>query len=341
MEALGERDPNVLFDIYTTVPRWFFDQSLRSSFSYNPLLTDIGFVQKTPLRVDLPETVRRLEGFFPLKSDNIAPLASEISEKGCRIVLCDISPLGILVAEKAGVPSVLLENFTWDWLYEGYREEMPGIGRLIPYLKDVFGRADFHIQAEPFCMKNNADLTTRPVSRKPRTSPETVRERLGIPDGAKVVTITMGGTPEHFPFVQQLEKHPDVCFILSGASDHARSRENLVLLPQHSEFFHPDLVWASDLIIGKAGYSTIAETFYAGTPFGYIPRAGFPESEALESFISNEMNAMTLTDEAFHSGEWLSLLPRLLSLPRTHRVAPRGADQAAQFILEKINTESV
>ena len=30
--------------------------------------------------------------------------------------------------------------------------------------------------------------------------------------------------------------------------------------------FHPDLVNASDAVIGKAGYNTLAEVFYAGTP---------------------------------------------------------------------------
>ena len=193
MGAIGELDPAIAFDIFTTVPRRFFDQSLDAPFTYEPLLTDIGFVQKTPLLVDLPETVRRLDDFFPVDQNRIDSLAAGIKAKGCRIVLCDISPLGILVAEKAGVPSILIENFTWDWLYEGYRGEMPQIGRHTPYLKNLFERADYHIQTEPACLKSTADLTTYPVSRKPRISRKEVRESLGISGNRKMVMITMGG----------------------------------------------------------------------------------------------------------------------------------------------------
>lgn len=338
MGALGELDPTIRFDIYTTVPRWFFSQSLEVPFAYESLLTDIGFIQETPLLADLPETVRRLDTFFPVRQNRVDSLAAKIRENGCRMVLCDISPMGILVAGAAGVPSILLENFTWDWLYEGYQEEMPQIGRYIPYLKNLFEKADFHIQTEPVCLRRSADLTTAPVSRKPRNSRERLRESLGISEGRKMVTITMGGTPEYFPFTGHLEKHPDVCFVLSGASDQVRSSENLVLLPQHSGFFHPDLVCASDGVIGKAGYSTIAETYYAGVPFGYIPRKGFRESKALESFIREEMPALTLDENDFYSGEWLSLLPRLLELPPVKRKGHLGAGQAARFIYNVLSS---
>lgn len=336
MGALGDLDSAVEFDIFTTVPRWFFDQSLDSPFSYEPVLTDIGFVQKTPLLVDLPKTVQRLKDFFPLEQDRTNPLAARIKESGCRIVLCDIAPMGILVAREANIPSVLIENFTWDWMYEGYQEEAPQISRHISYVKELFEAADFHIQTEPVCLAKNADLTTFPVSRKPRTSRKEVRKNLGISGNRKMVMITMGGTPGHFPFLRHLEKHQDIHFVVSGGSDQAQSHNNLVTLPRDSDFFHPDLVRASDGVIGKAGYSTIAEIYYAGVPFGYIPRKGFRESKVLESFIRKEMGAVTLDKEDFYRGNWLSHLPQLLDLPPMKRQGPRGADQAARFIYDLI-----
>ena len=203
------------------------------------------------------------------------------------MVICDIAPMGIAVAREAGVPSVLIENFTWDWMYGGYLEEAPQMERHILYLRELFESVDFHIQTVPLCSPKNKDLTALPISRRPRTSPRAVRKKLGIPLDAKMVMITMGGIPARFPFLEQLEACGDVSFVLSGGSDQARSRKNLVLLPQHSAFFHPDLVHASDAVIGKAGYSTIAEVFSAGIPFGYVPRKGFRESAVLESFIRN------------------------------------------------------
>ena len=338
MAALQDLDPSLSCDIFTTVPHWFFAESLRGPFTYESLLTDVGFVQKTPLLVDLRETVLRLNAFFPLHRSRIRPLADEIRRRGCRMVVCDIAPMGIATAREAGVPSVLIENFTWDWMYEGYLEEAPQMERHILYLRRLFESVDFHIQTVPLCSPKNRDITTLPISRKPRTSPRAVRKELGIPLDAKMVMITMGGIPARFPFLEQLEAHGDVSFVLSGGSDQARSHKNLVLLPQHSAFFHPDLVHASDVVIGKAGYSTIAEVFFAGIPFGYVPRKGFRESAVLESFIRKEMHGASLDEEAFHEGAWLQKLPGLLDLAPIERKGPRGADQAARFIYDILSS---
>jgi hypothetical protein len=73
MEAVCEMDPAVHFDIFTTVPGWFFDDSLKAAgFTYHQLTTDLGLVQKTAFEVDLDETLRRLNSFFPFSPAQIA-----------------------------------------------------------------------------------------------------------------------------------------------------------------------------------------------------------------------------------------------------------------------------
>jgi len=338
MAALQDLNPSLTCDIYTTVPEWFFADSLEGSFTYKALLTDIGFVQKTPLLADIEKTMHLLNAFFPLDRSGIHALADKFRQRGCQMVVCDIAPMGIAAAREAGIPSVLIENFTWDWLYEGYLEEAPQMDRHIAYLRELFESADFHIQTVPLCSPEKGDLTTRPIRRRPRTSPEDVREKLGIPMGAKMVLVTMGGIPSRFPFLDQLKDYRNVFFVISGGSDQARVHENLVLLPQRSAFFHPDLVDASDAVIGKAGYSTIAEVYFAGVPFGYVPRKGFRESEVLESFIRKEMRGVCLDETGFHEGTWLQELPGLLDLAPVERRGPWGVDQAARFLDDLLST---
>jgi hypothetical protein len=48
MEALAQIDSSHQFDIFTTVPEWFFANCNSFAFQYHQLLTDIGLVQKTP-----------------------------------------------------------------------------------------------------------------------------------------------------------------------------------------------------------------------------------------------------------------------------------------------------
>jgi hypothetical protein len=332
MAALLELDPALAFDIFTETPRWFFEDSLEDHFSYHSLLTDVGFVQESPLRVNLQETLYRLNHFLPFAAARIAELASDLSKNRCSLVLCDIAPMGILAAKQAGIRSVLVENFTWDWIYEAYVNEMIGLTPHIRYLKTLFAMVDVHIQAEPVCERLPVDLTTSPVSRKPRKAPGEIRKALAVPADAKAVLITMGGISASHPYLRSLEKRDDVYFILPGASEDVCARGNVLLLPHRSGFFHPDLVQASDAVIGKAGYSTLAEVFHAGVPFGYVVRPDFRESASLASFIQGEMEGICIQEENFNSAAWVSLLDDLLALPRSTPSVPNGASEIARFI---------
>jgi hypothetical protein len=332
MEAMHELDPTIRFEIFTQVPQWFFQDSLSGDFGYHPLLTDIGLVQRTPLQADIPETLERLNHFLPFDASKIRNLAKLVRKLKCALIICDISPMGIAVAEEAGVPSLLIENFTWDWIYRGYLEGNAGMSEHISYLENLFHAAPFRIQTEPICDPCDAHLTTFPVSRKTKTPVHKIRERLRIPEAAKAVLITMGGIEERYNFLQQLATNRDVHFVIPGASEKVETHGNLALLPHHSHFLHPDLVNASDAVVGKVGYSTLAEIYYAGVPFGYVARKDFRESQKLVSFIESRMIGLPVSGDQFYSGGWLPFLSDLLALRRIHRTDPRGAEQIARFI---------
>jgi hypothetical protein len=333
MAALQEIDPGMRFEVFTRVPAWFFHNSLAQPFGYHDVLTDIGLVQSTALSADLPATVRRLDGFLPFDQALVDDLARQVRTLHCALVVCDIAPLGIAVAKEAGLPSVLIENFTWDWIYHEYVADHPDLQKYIAYLHEWFARADFHLQTEPVCQPGAADLTTRPVSRTPRTPAHLIRDRLSLPLDAKAVLITMGGIADQVQCLDRLTQHRTVYFVIPGAaSTSVQKRDNLVLLPHNHDLFHPDLVRACDAVVGKAGYSTLAEVFHAGVPFGYISRPAFRESAVLAAYIDRQMPSMAIPPEQFHTGDWLSRLPELLALPHARRRVPNGAEQAARFI---------
>ncbi len=341
MTAMHEFNPSIQFEIFTKVPKWFFQQSLSVPFIYHSLLTDIGLVQKTPLGVDLPGTFQCLNDFLPFDHFQITSLAEQINNKKCQLIICDIAPMGITVAQAAKIPSILVENFTWDWLYEGYIHADFQVDKHINYLREIFASADYVIQTEPVCHYRNSDLTTLPVSRNAGTPSHQVRQKLGIPDNTKAVLITMGGIREQYGFLKQLTLQRNIYFIIPGSSQSMQLVDNLALLPHHSDFFHPDLINACDVVIGKLGYSTLAETYYAGVPFGYITRPKFRESGVLETFIKKQMSGCAIMDTQFQDGSWTSLLPDLISLPRTKRSEPNGAIHVARFICKLLNRDKV
>ncbi|MFN8459649.1 MAG: hypothetical protein U0401_34220 [Anaerolineae bacterium] len=332
MNALHALEPEVQFEIFTQVPAWFFSDSLAAPFSYHALLTDIGLAQKNSLTEDLPETLRRLADFMPFASSQLDALAGQLRRLECRLVVCDISPLGIAAAHTAKLPAVLIENFTWDWIYEGYLASTPQLEPYVGLLRRLFTSADYHIQTEPVCYPNSADLTTGPVSRASRTPAHVTRQKLGIPANATAILLTMGGIPWDYTFLAQLQECPEYYFIIPGGSQRHEVSDNLVLLPHHSAFYHPDLVNASDAVVGKLGYSTLAEVYQAGIPFGYIPRPGFRESEVMRHFADRHIPSCPITAAQFESGTWLEELPELLAQPRRPRGQAKGAEEAARFI---------
>ena len=112
MEAIYEIETSIRFEIFTSVPSWFFQDSLSVPFAYHSLLTDVGMVQDSPLREDLGKTIQHLDDFLPFEPSLIGNLARQLKELKCKLIICDIAPMGILAAQGAGIPSVLVENFS-------------------------------------------------------------------------------------------------------------------------------------------------------------------------------------------------------------------------------------
>jgi UDP-N-acetylglucosamine:LPS N-acetylglucosamine transferase len=240
--------------------------------------------------------------------------------------------MGIAVGQAAGIPSVLIENFTWDWIYQPYTKIAPRFAPHIEYLETLFNQADYHIQTEPVCRHQKADLLTLPVSRKPRISTDETRKRLKIADGVPFVLITMGGIPKHYTIHEKLKDQSNLWFVISGSGQALHREHNFVVLPHHSAFYHPDLVNAADVVIGKAGYSTFAEVFYAGVPFIFVKRPKFRESEILADYIHKHSEALAITEEEFETGMWIPQIKDLLERTPARRKVTTGAMQAADFV---------
>ena len=67
MEALAGIKMSLQFDIFTTVPEWFFANSNSFSFQYHRLETDIGLVQKSSFHENFTwDWIHRLQDLLAL-----------------------------------------------------------------------------------------------------------------------------------------------------------------------------------------------------------------------------------------------------------------------------------
>ncbi len=337
MDALWRRLPGARIHVFTSVPEWFF----AGFASHDPVLhsmeTDVGMVQQSPMRADVPATIDRLDRFFSDAERRVAELADGFRASGCCMVVCDIAPLGLAAAQAAGIPSVLVENFTWDWIYGAYLAEFPSFKRHIDALAEMFGRADWHIQTAPICRPiPSSDLSVGLMPR-PLRNPVGIRRKLGVPDTDAMVVLTLGGVPAG-ERLQRFGRLPEDCWlVIPGAANRLTVEARVIRLPSQTGLYHPDLIAASDAVVGKAGYSTLAEVVQAGVPYGYVLRPDFPEMAAMERFIRDHLPAVRIDEHGLASGEWIRTLPELLAMPRREPQTLPGADRAAAFLVEILN----
>lgn len=344
MNAIHERWSFVHFDLFTEVPEWFFSESLDAVFTYHRLKTDIGLVQSSPLTMDLPRTIAALDAFLPFQEQQVGELSKTLIERECLLVLCDISPLGISVGQRAGITTILIENFTWDWIYQAYQASFPRFEYHCNLLADIFFTANQRIQAGPVCVPQPASFRVPPIARRPRQTIAETRERLGISNEDRMVLITMGGIPERFRSIDKLSHFDaDIQFVIPGPFHdiplEGEKTGHVTLLPHASMYYHPDLVQAANAVIGKIGYSTLAEVYHAGVPFGYITRDDFAEAEILTDFVRHHMAGFPVSADAFQAATWLDTIEELLSMSSPRQKSPDGARIAAKHICGVLNAE--
>jgi UDP:flavonoid glycosyltransferase YjiC (YdhE family) len=330
MQALRRRHSNLRLRVYGQTPAWLFHECV-GEIDYRPLATDVGVVQSTPLHEDLPATLERLAALLPFDSGLLDRLAAELADQD--LVVCDIAPLGIAAARRARLPSVLVENFTWDWIYDGYREAIPALTPYAEQMRALFVEATRRIQATPVCSPWPGADRVMPIGRRPRRSPAQVRDALGISSDIPLLLVSMGGVPADYPWLARLERRDDLVCLIPGAAGDPGRRGSL-LTPPSSEHYYPDLVNAADAVLCKVGYSTLAEAWHCGTPLAYITRPRFRESGVLADFIARHIPSLKLTPEDWEGGGWIGRIPEILALPRAPTPRFDGADQAASIILE-------
>ena len=333
VEALAHRLPGCRIDLWTSVPSWFFAESLTVPHLVHDLECDVGLVQKSPVAEDLPASLAALERFWSAADrTRIHEVAQAVIASGAQGVICDIAPFGLDVARAAGLPAALIENFTWDWIYESLAANLPRFTYWAERLGAKFAQAELHLQLEPFCRRAAGALTVPPVARAPRRSREQIRARLAVPAGDAFILVSFGGVEHRLASLAALTHCPETTFVIPGASVEERWEGNLRLLPHHSPVYHPDLVGAADVVVGKLGYSTVAESVSAGRRMLYVPRPGFRESAVLERYVGERLPTAAVALCELESGRWVEHLPELLERPAAAGGARTGAAVAADLV---------
>ncbi|HVK66543.1 MAG TPA: hypothetical protein VM694_18800 [Polyangium sp.] len=235
-------------------------------------------------RVDLPRLV--------------AIEAERLVSLGAALVVADVPAAAILAAARAGVPAVVCSNFTWLDMYAGRFG-----GELDEILADAYARAQvgyrLRLGAMPLAGLSTFHDIDGVLARRPRRDRAIVRRELGVAEGDLLLGLGLGGSLDAVLYDVLSASAPASGVRLltpSHAADPPR-RGPLVHFPAIT----PDPqshFGACDLVLAKAGYSTLAEAALAGVPLAVFPLHGSPESVRLALDVEALGLGVRLADEA-------------------------------------------
>jgi len=309
-------------------PAWFWQGTLPSTINFVCLdeNTDVGLVQDTPFAHNLNETKRKLEEFLKQEKKRSYQLFRELQKHCTDLVISDISSLGIKVGNLLGIPNILIENFTWPWIYEVYAKNDLFFRKSADHLRKCYDLVDLRIQCSPYCESVPSSKKISPVFRPPVSTVEETKRKLQIPE--KFVLISTGGISLNYR---------DYNFNSSGIKvvapcsiDEPYRQGNTFYIPINSGIYFPDLVYASSAIIGKAGYGTVSEAWGMNKPFFGIYRKDFAESAKLREFTKANLDHKEIEESDLRDLSWLNdlKLPQHITSIRKEN----GAEQAAELI---------
>lgn len=325
------------FEIFSGLPKWFFKQNLGSDliFNYHEIKSDVGLIQRGPFKYSIKATIRSLNEFLKFDSTEVIDAQNVISKMKCNAVLADISPLGIHLAKKLNIPSILIENFTWDWIYQSYTERHPEIRSIITFISEIYESVDLLIQATPFCNKKKHGISIPPISRSLKIKPHIVRYNLSIPQEFHLFLMTTGGITQELQIDSNCADKKNCIFLQSSNQQQIKRMGNIIYLPTKSLHHYPDLVNASDVVVGKVGYGTLAECWATDTPLLGCYREDFRESSTLKEYAKGNLISQEITMNEFQNMMWVEQAIKISdrSDKGTHQLKVNGGSAAADLIV--------
>lgn len=327
--------PGWTAQIRTSAARWFFEWLLgpRCSLEAPDETLDPGVIQSDSFHHDLAATLAAWQRLLQRWDTLVEQEARHLADIGARVVVSDSGPLPLAAARRAGLPGLLVANFTWDWLLSDYLEVEPGFGPIVDALRRLYRQADLRLRPP---MSHETDLfrAERAIgftARRPRLPREAVRRRLGLDPHQLMVLLSFGGFGVASLSLERVPQLPDVRCV----SDRLEAQPPHLVSARGLDLHYPDLIRAADVVLTKPGFSIIAEAVSGQTPLACVPRRGFRESGLLEAYLRRAgWPTLNVEPEALADGSWVGPVAAWARQAHTFPAIPtRGAVEAADAIV--------
>ncbi|KAL2505942.1 L-arabinokinase [Abeliophyllum distichum] len=167
------------------------------------------------------------------------------------------------------------------------------------------------------------------VVRRLHKSRAEVRKELGIGEDIKVLIYNFGGQPAGWKLKKEYLPDGWMCLVC-GASEGQELPENFVKLPK--DVYTPDLIAASDCMLGKIGYGTASEALAYKVPFIFIRRDYFNEEPFVRNMLECFQCGVEMIRRDLLTGHWAPYMERALTLKPCYEAGTNGGEVAAKVL---------
>ncbi len=335
INTLRSRHPELAVQVVSDAHPWFFQGALDPSVPVRRRTLDIGVVQQDSLVMQVAKTLQVYRELLRGKERIVAEEAASMKDEGVSLVVADIPALAFAAAARAGVRSLGISNFTWDWIYQGLVKDHRGVEDVLQSLAADYAQAD-RMLSLPFAGEFPAIATVEQlplVARKGSVSPEEIRGPLQIPDNHRLGLVSFGGFGLNRLDLEALASIEGWAFICErGTVDPI---DNLRILSP-GQFSYPDLVATADAVITKPGYGIVSEAIANRTAVLYTSRGEFPEQALLVAGLKRYARSRYIDNEQLRSGRWQQDLELLLTQAEPEETLRSDGDLVAADRLAEI-----
>ncbi|KAK4490886.1 hypothetical protein RD792_001601 [Penstemon davidsonii] len=250
----------------------------------------------------------------------------------CRHKVSDVVPVACRAAADAGVRSVCVTNFSWDFIYAEYVMAAGHHHRSIVWqIAEDYSHCEFLIRLPGYCpMPAFRDAIDVPlVVRRLHKPREEVREELGIQEDVKIVILNFGGQPSGWTLKEEYLPQGWICLVC-GASESLDLPPNFLKLPKDA--YTPDLIAASDCMLGKIGYGTVSEALSYKIPFVFVRRDYFNEEPFLRNMLEFYQAGVEMIRRDLLTGHWRPYLEHAITLKPCYEGGINGGEVAARIL---------
>lgn len=265
---------------------------------------DVGLVQVDNLRFDLEKTYEAIKILLDEAEERIEAERAFLLRNRFDGVICDIPFLPLAAARRAGIPSVAVGNFSWDWVYAHYARKDERWRPLVKTIRGYYREAGLLLRL-PFAGDMDAfgrveDIPL--IARKSKKKKAELRRLLNLPSDRKIGLVAFSHLPLSRGALQEVNALSSGYLFLIRDPLNWKGPAFRKVRGKGLSFI--DLVRSADFVLSKPGYGIVSDCLAHQIPLVYCDRGDFPEYGILVREIKRRLPYRHMRQEDLTSGGW-------------------------------------